>query len=177
MRSRSGRNDRHLGVNTLRGRRLEEWEKFTSVKKRGEWAELQFMAAAAQRRFMVCKPYGDSGAYDVGVDHGLNYIRVQVKSSTSQRGRGYWCDFTRFEHYNDYTLEEVDLFAAYVIPENVWYLIPAAQLVRDRKRGAMLCPVVQPVKKNTFRYEGYKDAWWLLTKSRRGLGMCGRGRM
>jgi hypothetical protein len=161
----------------LRGRRLEEWEKFSTVKKRGEWAELQFMAAAAQRRFMVCKPYGDSGAYDVGVDHGLNYIRVQVKSSTSQRGRGYWCDFTRFEHYNDYTLEEVDLFAAYVIPENVWYLIPAAQLVRDRKRGAMLCPVVQPVKKNTFRYEGYKDAWWLLTKSRRGLGMCGRGRM
>ena len=89
---------------------------------------------------------------------------------------GYWCDFTRFEHYNDYTLEEVDLFAAYVIPENVWYLIPAAQLVRDGKRGAMLCPVVQPVKKNTFRYEGYKDAWWLLTKTRRGLAMCGRGR-
>ena len=82
-------------------------------------------------------------------------------------------------HYkggNDYTLDDIDMFAAFVIPVNAWYLIPAALLMRDGKRGAMLCPVVHPVKKNTFRYEGFREAWWLLTKTRRGLGMCGRER-
>jgi hypothetical protein len=153
---------------------MEEWERFKSGKARGEWAELQFMAAAAQRQFRVCKPWGETAAYDVGVDYGPNFLRVQVKSSTNRRGRGYWCEFSR--HYrkeNDYTLEEVDLFAAYVIPVDVWYLIPAAVLLRDGRKGSMLFPVVQPVKKNSFHYERYMDGWWLLTKTRRGLAKCG----
>jgi hypothetical protein len=103
-------------------------------------------------------------------DYGLSFLRVQVKSSTNRRGRSYWCDFTR--HYrkeNDYTLEEVDLFAAYVIPEDVWYLIPTAVLLRDGRKGAMLFPVIKPVKKNSFHCERYMDGWGLLTKTRRGL--------
>ena len=36
---------------------MEEWQRFKSVKEQGEWAELQFMAAAAGRRFTVCKPW------------------------------------------------------------------------------------------------------------------------
>ena len=78
-----------------------------------------------------------------------------------------------FRKENDYTLEEVDLFAAYVIPVDVWYLIPAAVLLRDGRKGSMLFPVVQPVKKNSFHYERYMDGWWLLTKTRRGLAKCG----
>jgi hypothetical protein len=38
----------------------------------------------------------------------------------------------------------------------------------------MLYPVDLPVRKNTFRYECYKEAWWLLKKSRRGLARYGR---
>jgi PD-(D/E)XK endonuclease len=149
---------------------MREWDQFKTLKQMGEWAELQFMASAAQRGFTVCRPWGESAAYDVGVDHGPNFLRTQVKSTTNQVGRGYWCDFTRHYRKEAYTLAEVDMFAAYVIPENVWYVIPAAVLIRDGKKGAMLCPVVQPVKRNTFRYERFREAWWLLTKSRRGLG-------
>ena len=115
---------------------MEDWQRFKTGKERGEWAELQFMAGAARRQFRVCKPWGETAAYDVGIEHGQNFLRVQVKSSTNRRGRGYWCDFTR--HYrkeNDYSLEEVDLFAAYVIPEDAWYLIPAAVLLRDGRKG------------------------------------------
>ena len=57
---------------------MEEWERFKSVKEQGEWAELQFMAAAAGRRFTVCKPWGDT-AFDVGIECGQNFLRVQVK--------------------------------------------------------------------------------------------------
>jgi hypothetical protein len=135
------------------------------------------MAAAARRCFRVLKPWGETSAFDVGVEHRTNFLRVQVKSTTRRCGRGYWCDFTRhYRKVGDYTLEEVDMFAAYVIPVDAWYLIPAAVLFRDGRKGTMLCPVAQPVRKNTFQYEGFRDAWWLLTKTRRGLGKCRRER-
>jgi PD-(D/E)XK endonuclease len=146
-----------------------EWDQFRTSKQRGEWAELEFMAAAARRGFRVCKPWGESAAYDVGVDHGPNFLRTQVKSTTRRCGRGYWCDFTRHSPKEvEYTLDEVDMFASYVVPVDVWYLIPAALLMREDRKGAMLYPVVQP-KRNSFRYERYREAWWLLNKSRRGL--------
>lgn len=41
----------------------------------------------------------------------------------------------------DYALDQIDLFAAYVIPEDAWYLIPAVLLLGQRRRTmAMLCP-------------------------------------
>jgi len=50
---------------------------FKNFKVRGEWVELQFMAQAVRRRFKVSKPWGDSSAYDVGVEHGRHFLRVQ----------------------------------------------------------------------------------------------------
>ncbi len=157
---------------------MEGWERFANLKQRGEWAELQFMAAAAGRCFTVCKPWGDTAGFDVGVEYPPNFLRVQVKSSVCRLGKGYWCQFKRhFGLQKDYTLEEIDLFAAYVIPVNVWYLIPASELLgKERIQGLMLCPIDLPMRKNTFRYECYREAWWLLTKSRRGLARYGRGR-
>jgi len=38
-------------------------------KERGEWAELRFMARAAERGLAVSRPHGDSASYDVGVEH------------------------------------------------------------------------------------------------------------
>ncbi len=55
-----------------RGKRSKnDWERFSNFKERGEWVELQFMAQAAQRRFAVSKPWGDTRAYDVGRRHYL----------------------------------------------------------------------------------------------------------
>jgi hypothetical protein len=56
---------------------MKYWKKFKSHKERGEWVELQFMAAAAQRCFAVRKPWGDTKPYDVGIEHAGNYLRVQ----------------------------------------------------------------------------------------------------
>jgi hypothetical protein len=62
------------------------------------------------------------------------------------------------------------VFAAYVIPEDAWYLIPAALLLGKRRLTmAMLCPVVPPKKKACYRYECYREAWSFFTKSRAEL--------
>ena len=53
-----------------------------TCKERGEWAELCFMARAAERGLNVSKPHGDSASYDVGVEQNGRYLRIQVKSTT-----------------------------------------------------------------------------------------------
>ena len=153
-----------------------DWDRFTSMKQRGEWVELQFMAEAARRRLAVSKPWGDMRAYDVGIEHGANFLRVQVKSTTYRSGAGYRCMFRpNYLKKRDYSLKEIDLFAAYVIPEDAWYLIPASLLLGKRRLTmAMLSPVVPPKKKACYRYEPYREAWTLFTRSRLELVQYGR---
>jgi hypothetical protein len=149
---------------------MKRWGNFSTLKERGEWVELQFMAAAASRGNHVLKPYGDSLAYDVGIDHGGRLMRVQVKSTSVRNGTGYFCQFRRnYLTKHLYMVEDVDLFAAYIIPVSTWYLIPAAVILRPtRKVGVMVYPVVA-LKQNRYRYEHYREAWRLLDKSRRSL--------
>ena len=155
---------------------MKYWERFTTFKERGEWVELQFMAAAAKRRFAVSKPWGDTRAYDVGIEHGQDFLRIQVKSTTMRTGAGYLCQFSpNHLKKQDYSLDEIDLFAAYVIPEDTWYLIPAVLLLGKRRKSmAMLCPITTPKKKACYCYESFREAWNLLKKSRSELEEYGR---
>ena len=152
------------------------WERFKTYKERGEWVELMFMAAAAGRGFAVCKPWGEMRAYDVGIEHGANYLRVQVKGTAYRLQAGYLLQFMPgHRDVKDFTPKHLDLFAVYVIPENAWYLIPASLLLGARQRWSlMLSPVSPPVKKKSYCFEGYREAWGLLKKSRRELGGYGR---
>jgi len=154
--------------------RNNDWVHFKTYKQRGEWVELLFMAMAAQHRFAVSKPWGIQ-AYDVGIEHGANFLRVQVKSTTHRSGGGYRCMFRpRHRVTQTYTLNQLDLFAAYVIPEDAWYLIPATLIVGgDHISDIMLCPIGTPVKKASYCYEQYREAWNLLTRSRLELGKYG----
>ena len=78
------------------------------------------------------KPWDDSAAYDVGVESGSRILRVQVKLTDRRTQYGYLCQFKPNAHSNSYTLKQVDFFAAYVIPRDVWYLIPAGILLGRR---------------------------------------------
>ena len=149
---------------------MKHWEKFKTFKERGEWVELQFMAAAASRGYHILKPWGDSLAYDVAIDHAGHLLRVQVKSSTARNGTGYLCQFHRnYLSNHPYTLDEVDLFATYVIPVTAWYLIPAVVILKPTRKVALtLCPVTA-LKKDRYKYEHYREAWGLLAKDRREL--------
>jgi len=156
---------------------MQRWQRFRTFKQRGEWVELKFMEEAAVRGYPVLKPWGDSFAYDVGVDHVDDTIRVQVKSTSVRNGTGYLCQFHR-NHLtrHPYALDDLDLFAAYIIPEDVWYLIPAAVILTPTPKVAvMLCPVTA-LSKNRYRYEQYREAWRLLGKSRKELAAHARSR-
>jgi hypothetical protein len=100
---------------------------------------------------------------------------VQVKSTTHQVGGGYRCQCRpKHRKIQNYNLQQLDLFAAYVIPADVWYLIPASLMLGARTLSdVMLSPIGPPVKKKSYRYECYQEAWGLLTKSRQELARYG----
>ena len=154
---------------------MKYWERFRSHKERGEWAELQFMAEAAKRRFTVCKPWGETRPYDVGIEYGQSFLRVQVKSTTQRQGAGYRCEFkANFQNKHDYSLKQIDVFAALVIPEETWYLIPASLILGShRVKDVAIYPLERPRKRASYRFECFREAWGTLTKSRSELGRYG----
>ena len=156
---------------------MRPWEIFSTFKERGEWVELLFMAAAAAHGYHVLKPWGDSLAYDVGIEHSGGLLRVQVKSSTVRNGTGYFCQFRRNYLTKDpYSVDDLDLFATYVIPVNTWYLIPAAVILTPTvKVGVTLYPVTA-LRKDRYKYEHYREAWGLLAKTRQDLSRHARRR-
>jgi hypothetical protein len=137
--------------------------KFRTFKERGEWVEAQFIAAALGRGYTVLKPWGDSQPFDVALNFGNRIVRVQVKSTSYRVSTGYRCEFETNIHGRRYTLKQLDFFAGYVIPQKTWYLIPARVLFNGGRHPT--CPMLfpmQPVKANTYSYEGYREAWPLL---------------
>src|SRR5271155_132902 len=134
---------------------------FRNFKERGEWVELRFMGEAMRHGYKVLKPWGDSGAFDVAVYFGSRIVRVQVKSTSFRFSTGYLCQL-RSNSERRYTMKNIDFFAAYVIPQDAWYLIPAPLVAgKVRKECLMLFPM-QRMKVNRYRYEGYREAWRLL---------------
>ena len=135
-------------------------EGMNTPKDRGEWAEARFLAKAAEQGFRVSKPWGDSARYDFAVEREGKFLRIQVKSTTSRLRNGYRCLLQPPQAAEKpkkfYTAQQVDFFAAYVIPEDVWYIIPAG--VAENMRGrAWLFP-----DSPGHKYEKYKEAWALL---------------
>jgi hypothetical protein len=137
---------------------LNRGARIKSHKRRGEWAELQFMARATGMGFAVTKPWGESGRYDMGVEHGGRYMRVQVKSTIYKIGNAYVCNTRPDNHGRPYTVGQIDFMAAYVIPVDVWYILPA-RVATALKGNIWLSPHMKGHK-----YERFLEAWGLLKK-------------
>ena len=137
-------------------------------KQRGEWVELQFMARATQQGLIVSKPWGDSSRYDFVVEHEGRFSRVQVKSTLQQ-------DCQRKEFYRwplassqrerskaKYTAQQVDFFALYAIPDDVWYIVPMAD-IRHSTQWFHAAPW-----KNRAKSHSYLEAWGRLRRVSEG---------
>jgi hypothetical protein len=144
---------------------------FKTYKERGEWVELQFMAAAALRGFRVLKPWGDSLLYDVGVDQRGRLLRVQIKASSARKGcGGYLC---RLRHGGSgeqrYHPKDVDLFALYILPADAWYLIPSAAVLRPKPKMHLTFYPNGLTRRGQHSaahdYEPYREAWHLLAEA------------
>jgi hypothetical protein len=162
--------------NLKMGEEMTKCKGFRTFKERGEWVELQFMAGAVRNGFKVSKPWGDSSAYDVGIESGERILRVQVKSTDCHTQYGYLCQFKPNARSRPYTMKQVDFFAAYVIPEDVWYLIPAAVLLLGKPKKALTLLPEKPRHPERYRYEGYRGAWGLLLPGEEKIKAHGRDR-
>jgi hypothetical protein len=133
-----------------------QWKRvFANFKQRGEWVELLFMTVAAGLGFTVAKPFGDSARYDVIVENEGRFLRIQVKSTELWTGSSYVCQLHMCGRL--YSAEDIDYFAIYVLPLDLWYIFPARTL-------AGLGAVVLSPQRKGHKYEGYLENWWLLTR-------------
>jgi hypothetical protein len=124
----------------------------SGFKLRGEWTELLFMTRATEHGLRVIKPWGDSSRYDVVVETGGRFLRVQVKSTSHRRGNNYVCSIDGRGN-NPYTAADIDFFAIYVIPIDTWYFIPIA----ESASAISLSP-----HNSLSKHAVYREAWHLL---------------
>ena len=129
-------------------------EGFQTYKQRGEWVELLFMTCAARRGFNVSKPWGDSARYDVCLEHNGRFLRVQIKSTDRWAGSAYSCTLYAF-HQRAYTTNQIDYFAIYIVPDDIWYIFPVSKLL------GQTAVILTPHRKG-HKHERYKEAWDLL---------------
>jgi hypothetical protein len=125
-----------------------------NCKRRGEWVELVFAVRAMELGLRLARPWGESSGYDFTVDQGARIVRVQVKSTTfKESAEGYSC--TLKDSKGPYKKRSFDFVAAYVIPEDVWYILP------EKKIRGMWSVGLYP-KLETAKYREYQEAWYLL---------------
>jgi len=130
-------------------------------KLRGEWAESVFMERATQHGLAVSKPWGEMNSYDFVVGKSGRFVSLQVKSTTAELGDGYLC--TVRGGHKAYRAGSFDFLAAYAVPADSWYIIPA-ELIRGKK-SLTLYP-----NSRTAKYEKYREAWNLLKEASEGGG-------
>jgi hypothetical protein len=125
-------------------------------KARGEWGESMFMARAVELGLPVSRPWGESNSFDFVVGKPGRFVSVQVKSTTVKNCGGYVCSVR--QNNARYARGAFDFVAAYVIPEDVWYIIPAKKLAG---RGCVtLCS-----NSGEANFEEYREAWYLLREA------------
>jgi hypothetical protein len=146
------------GAQTPRQREL-------NTKRRGELAEIAFAHKAIALGFPVCQPFGDSERYDFILDGGQALWRIQVKSSTHILSGLYHVNAHRRTMGTavPYLPSEVDFLAAYIIPEDSWFILPL-DLIQSRT-SLLFSP------KNYYRGQGiygdYREAWDQLRQPRK----------
>jgi hypothetical protein len=136
-----------------------------TCKQRGELAEIAFLHKAAAFGFGVAKPYGDSERYDFILDSGERLWRVQVKSvSTTYAfggGRGYRtasCHSRGSCKDLPYTADEIDFFVVYIVPLDIWYVIPVSLVTPVLG----ICFYPTGCRSDGGRFEPYREAWHLM---------------
>ena len=114
------------------------------------------MARAVRLGFKVSKPWGDSSAYDVGIEAGERILRVQVKSTLyRRRGIESYSLNVHGPRRQLYRKGSVDFFAVYLIPRDTWYILPFAAM------GGNFSLHFTPGAKRG-KWERYREAWELL---------------
>jgi hypothetical protein len=142
-----------------------------NTKRTGERSEAAFLYQASQRRFAICKPWGDSERYDFILDNRpipgacpersrrAQLFRIQIKCTDCLRADAYETRATYIvgKRRAVYTKRDIDFIAAHVVPLDLWYIIPVE--VCTPQPMLRFYPHRQAKK---MRLEKYREAWHLL---------------
>jgi len=127
--------------------------RFRNSLHQGLCAELAFLLKATQLGARVARPLDHNARYDFIVEHNNRLHRVQVKSVNSERHRAYPIN-TSTVSFPRYSPGEIDFLAAYIIPLDTWYIIPARAIART---GMIY---LRPHRNSRARrFEKYREAW------------------
>ena len=129
-----------------------------NTKRAGELSEAAFLLKAKTLGFGVSRPWGDSERYDFVLDSGQRLWRAQIKCTASVRARGYdiqpiYTDQTRKAPY---TIDDIDVLFAHIIPLDIWYVLPVEAFAPCKSLR------FYPQGCNRARFEQYREAWHLL---------------
>jgi PD-(D/E)XK endonuclease len=96
---------------------------------KGNSSEAIVLAAYIQAGFLVSLPFGGGAAYDLVVDTGIRFIKVQVKTGkleagcilyNARRHRG-----SKHNTFSRYRENEIDVFAVWCPSNQNLYVVPA----------------------------------------------------
>ena len=129
----------------------------SNMKRRGSQYEATFIVESLKRELDVLESYGDYMPYDLVVQNGDGrFFRVQVKGTNSRiKNKPGYKILAAGGNLKKVVLSptEVDVLAAYVEPEDTWYLVPVVKL------NGNMSVYLNPKTKLNGRYEVWKEAW------------------
>lgn len=144
------------------GPHVEMTEDFITLNaigsRRGDAGEAEFMARACGMDFRVAKPWGNIDPYDMLVGMGRGFWRVQVKCAYAARWGQYRAIAAGSRSY--YSKDEIDFLAAWVVPKNLWYIVPVEAF------EGMKILTFHPgkrLRRGENKLDRYREAWCLLT--------------
>ena len=129
--------------------------------QQGDVGEAIFLAKATSLGMMVAKPWGNCYRFDFIVQGGGSLWRVQGKTCRYMRvGLYHLCMHCSAQRRAlPYKESEIDFVAAYIIPEETWYIVPVREIVE--RRTLMFRPRGYP-RGDPYPY--YREAWMLLSE-------------
>lgn len=143
-------------------KRARKREKKFPPKRVGEIGELEFIKKAIRMGFGVSKPWGDSDRYDAVTDWNGRLQRVQVRATENPAESGYIVHASVYVGTKSVglTKKDIDVLAAYIFPEDVWYIVPVEHFVP--LKNLWFSPGSKIAK-----FEKFREAWhWLKRKAK-----------
>lgn len=129
-----------------------------NTRNKGALAEYRFISTAISLNLNVLTPAVEGYAYDVVIDNGKRFYRVQVKyAARSKRNASI---FSVMAHrrssslnptYKPYTAEEVDFFAVYIWFIDTFFIIPFNAVQGNSINLNLSSP--------TNKFNAYKNNW------------------
>ena len=136
------------------------------TKCRGEWAEIVFLARVFALGFNACKPWGDCAPYDWIIERGGHMFRVNVKSAWWSQTGSY--QFSTHSNAGGnkratYSASAVDFLACWVVPMDLWYILPVSAIRRDQQR-LHVYPAPELLRSHPAaeEWERFRERWDLL---------------